>query len=853
MIGIAFAPSRFLNIGILAMAAAQFGPATALAQSPPATSPGGPATTPDQPPPNQFSANTTTSPGGVDDIIITARKRAERLQDVPLAVSAFDRIAIAEKAATNLLALSTSVPNVRLEQVGLFQSAASFHMRGIGQSGIESHDDPRVALYIDGAYQSRSAVGLGDMFDVEQVEILRGPQGALYGRNAFAGAVSIRSRRPGDELGGDAEATIGNYGRRDIKAAVDIPIVKDVLTTRFAVMHREFDGYFKVGNPSPSLSISDQAALVGRQLEPVIGDSTGGERKNAYRGIIKFTPNDKVEANFIVNRTESHGDGSPTINQRLPGSVFSALGFAGRDPFGDHGLGIRGDGTDKFLTGSNYGNRYDITDWDLLADLTVQLGGGEWYTLVDYKRQNSTILTDTDGELVDLFSSDRLERYHSFQVESRYQHDFFSGRLQATAGVFYLKDSFDLYQRLQLGFGAAGDPTLTPPLAAVPPYQFATDGRSANNNLQFDGQRRHTISPYAQFNFKLTDQIRLTSALRFSYEKKSAFDFPLQQIVGPPGTAGISKDFDTVHDNVILANGCGRASTSSSKWSPSIGADYKPTRNIMLYAQWQRAYKSAGLNVNAQTCATFSQPYKDEQVDNYEIGLKSDLFGGVLRLNLTAFWAEYKNLQESVIRVNPFNSASAETYTSNAAGARIRGLEAEFNLIPTPGLNFYGNAGYLDARYKAFCADLDGPGAFTGVPTSTCGGIAQIVSPGLALIATDNSRLDLPFAPKFSGQVGGRYKYSFGAGSLTLDANVSRTSTLQTSVKNEDFTDRKPMTLVDASLTFADARERFTIIAWARNIGNDVGRLAATYVAPLFIFAYPTAPRTFGTTLSVKY
>jgi iron complex outermembrane receptor protein len=838
---------------LFALSVASSWPVMAIAQATPAPAPTAPAA----PAPVVTAQATTDATGnaqGVPEIVVTARKRAERLQDVPLAVSAFDQRILSEKAATNLIALSNSVPNIRLEPVGLFLSASAFSIRGIGQAGVESHDDPRVALYIDGAYQSRNAVGLGDMFDVEQVEILRGPQGALYGRNAFAGAISIRSRRPGDEFSANGEATIGNYGRRDFSLGFDIPLIPGVLVARVAGMHRGFDGFSKIGNPTPTKSISDQAALVGRPLDPLIGQSIGGESKNAYRGILKFTPSSSVEANLIVSRTEARNDGSPTINQRLAGSVFSALGFPGRDPFGSNRLGIPGDGTDPFVTGSNYGNRYDINDWDLLADLTVDVGGGKWYTVVDYKTQQSTILTDTDGELVDLFSSDRLEKYHSFQVETRYQHDFIDGRLQMTGGVFYLQDQFDLYQRLLLGFGNAGNPAATPPLAPVPAFQFPIDGRSANNNLQFDGQRRHTISPYVQANFKLTDKLRITGALRYSYEKKTAFDFPLQQIVGPPGNAGLSKNFDTVNANVILAKSCGEAQTSSKKWSPSLGVDYKPDTDVMIYAQWQRAFKSGGLNVNAQTCPTFQTPYKDEQVDNYEVGFKSELFDKRLRLNLTAFWAEYKDLQESVIRVNPFNSASAETYTSNAARARIRGIEAEFTIIPAEGFNIYGNAGYLDAKYKAFCADLDGPGAFVGpTPISTCGGIAQIVSPGLDLIATDNSSLKMPRAPKISGQLGGRYTYTLNTGSVSLDTSVSHTSSLETAVANQPFTDRKPLTMIDASLTFTDARNRFKIIAWGRNINNDVGRLAATYVAPLFIFAYPTQPRTFGATISFKY
>ena len=855
--------ASILTLAVSISAAAQTGapPPTDLSPPPaddsPPTAlpvPSGGSEAPDQPPPNQASPDTTTTPGGLGDIVVTARKFNERLQEVPLAISAFDTTKLTEKAATNLEALSNSIPNVRLEHVGLFASAAAFTVRGVGQAGVESHDDPRVALYIDGAYQSRSAVGLGDMFDIEQVEVLRGPQGALFGRNAFAGAISLRSRRPTDDFSGNIDATIGNYGRREVKGGVNIPIIKDVLTTRFAVLLRTFDGYFKIGNPTPSISVAQQSAMAGRELASVIGKSIGGEDKKSFRGIIKFTPTSTAEANLIVSRTEADNDGSPTINQTLKNSVFGALGFPGRDPFGDDSRKIAGDGSDPFLTGSNYGNRYKIRDWDVLGDLTVQLTDHlEWYTIADYKTQDSTILTDTDGELVDLFSSDRLEQYQSFQVESRLQANLMGGRLKALAGVFYLHDQFDLYQRLQTGFGNAGDPTLTPPVPAVPPFQFTKDGRGLNNSLQFDGQRRWSISPYAQVNFNVTSKIRVNAALRFSYESKRAYNFPLQRVTNIGDFYGIAKDFRVVNDNVVLDFSCGEAKTSSSNLSPSLGVDYRPNKDVMVYAQWQRAFKSGGLNVNAQTCGTFRDPYRDEKVDNFEIGLKSDLLDGHLRLNLTGFWAEYTNLQRSVIRVNPFNVAAAETFTSNAAGARIRGVEAEVNVIPVTGFNIYANAGYLDSKYKGFCADLDGPGAYSGTPVSPCGGLAQILTPTLALIATDNSNLDLTYAPKFSGQIGARYTQNIGPGKLTLDTSLSHTSRIETSVLNQDFTDRKPLNLMDASVTYADARGRFRVVAWGRNLTNDIGRLSATYVSPLFIFAYPTDPRTYGVTLGVNF
>jgi iron complex outermembrane receptor protein len=811
-----------------------------------------------------FAASAGTTPTEVagdtriGEVVVTTRKREERLQDVPVPVSAFNANDITAKAAINLTGLSDSIPNVFLETVSLFPNAASFAMRGVGAGGIESFQDPRVAVYIDGAYQTRAASGPGDMFDIDTVEVLRGPQGALYGRNAFAGAIAIRSRRATGQFSGNAEATIGNYGRYDFQAAVNIPIVGDKLDLRVAYMHRQYDGYGRIENISglPNEVIS---GLVGRDITPELGKSVGGNLKNAFRVDLRFRPVSGVDANLIVTETEPRGNGASQVNQALPGSVFGLFGFPGRDPFGDYTLGIKGDGSDPFITGSSYGNLDREHDLDVLGDLTVDIGGGKWYTLVDYHQNNSLIITDTDGELVDLFSSTRAERFSQFQVETRYQHKYFDDRLDVLAGVFYLRDYFNVFQRLQLGFGAAGNPALNPPLAPTPPFQFATDGRSSSNQMQNDGERREAIAPYFQINFNVTQKLRLNAALRYSKEWRKAFDDPLQTPVGPPGPGALSNDFHTLATTLDLATTCGTKTASFDSLSPGLGIDYKATPDILLFFSWQRAFKSGGLNVNG-TCASFaSTPYKDEQVDNFEVGVKSELFDHRLRLNVNAFRAEYSNLQIGAIRVNPNNPAAADTFIGNAAGALIYGVETELTAKPTRALTLYANVGWLTASYSNFCTDLVGITTFTGPPpTSTCGGVTILMQPtegipGQALIDVDYSKKKYQ-VPEWDGQIGATYRFDLGnVGSLTADASVHYTSDVPDNVRDQIGTGRSPLTHVDASLSWADVRGRYRLTAWGRNINNDVTRLSATYVAPLFVFAGPTDPRTFGATLTVSF
>jgi iron complex outermembrane receptor protein len=792
------------------------------------------------------------------EVLVTARKRQERLQEVPVPVSAFNSKDITAKAAANLTGLSDSIPNVYLATVSLFPNAASFGMRGIGAGGIESFQDPRVAVYIDGAYQTRTASGPGDMFDIDDVEVLRGPQGALYGQNAFAGAIAIRSRRASSEFGGDIEGTVGNYGRYDVQAAVNLPLVGDKLDLRLAYMHRQFEGFGTIANLS-SFSDAQLSAMVGHDITPELGKSVGGITKNAFRADLRFRPTSNIDANLIVTEVEPRGNGTPQVNQALPGSVFGLLGFPGRDPFGDYSLGIKGDGSNPFLTGSSYGNLDREHDLDVLADVSVDVGGGQWYTLVDYHQNHSLIITDTDGELVDLFSSTRVEQFSQFQVESRYEHKFFDNRLDVLVGIFYLHDQFDVFQRLQLGFGAAGDPLLDPPLLPTPAYQFATDGRSSSNQMQNDGQHRDAIAPYASVNFSLTPRLHLTGALRWSTETRHAFDFPLQTPAGPAGAGSLSNDFHTLATTLDLATSCGTQRSRSSSLSPGLGVDYKVEPDVMVFFSWQRAFKSGGINVNG-TCDSFnSQPFEDERVDNFEGGIKSEFFDHRLRLNLNAFDAKYTNLQIGAIRVNPDNPAAADTFISNAAGATIYGVEAQISAKPVEPITLYANVGWLHASYSQFCADLLGVTTFTGVtPTSSCGSVTVLVpptgsAPGQALVDIDYSKQPYQ-AASWDGQIGATYHLDLAQrGAVTADASVHYISGVPDDVQGQIGTGSSPLTHVDASLSWQDVGRRYRFTLWGRNLNNDVTRLSATYVSPLFVFAGPTDPRTYGATLTVDF
>ncbi len=794
----------------------------------------------------------------IEEIVVTSRRREESLQDVPMAVTAFSEDRLYKQFAVDLRDFSAAVPNFQLEQVGLFQSAAAFSARGIGTAGIESLNDPVVAVFVDGQYYPRNANALLDVFDLEAVEVMRGPQGTLYGQNAFAGAVSVRSRRPTGEREARFEATLGNYDSRIFKGSVEAPLIDDVLNAKLSLIHRDFDGYFTVRNLS-DFSEAELDALAGRPVSENIGRSAQGETKTVARGTLQWLPRDDMEVTLITTREWNRGDGSPGINGFIDppgGSVFAALGFPGRDPFGDTHRGVEGDGSNPFHIGANH---RDINDQDLLNVVLEKVWDtqyGEWTTMLSYQTVDSFITTDTDGELVDLFSSERQEDYESIQFETRFMMQP-SDRSNLLTGLFVMRDKYDLTQALLLGLGqaAAGDPTANPPIPAVPPYQFPTDVRSLSFGQ--NGQKRISVAPYVDYTYDLTDDLSLNLAVRATWEEKQGYNIPNQNAAGP---GGLIVDIGKGEANLLEFNlDCGQNSESWFNIAPRIGLDYRPQENILLFGFWQRAYKSGGLLNNSATCGPFLEdPVDEEQVDNFEIGMKGNFFDNRLLFNVNAFYSKYKDLQRTVIRFAPQTPTQQETFTSNAAGADIYGVEIETQAILTEGLTLFANIGWLNASYDDFCTALNGP-VFIPVgetPTSPCGGSAELLNPatGLALIDDDFSDLDLTRAPKWDLSTRLVYDWELGRhGYISMEAAYSYTSKLHTQVNNALRTDRAALNRVDASITWGDASDRYKVSLWGKNLTDNVVRLSRTPVSPLFSFEFPTAPRTYGVTVSASF
>ena len=375
--------------------------------------------------------------GVIEEILVTTKRGdAQNVQNMAEAVTAFSGPSLEREFAVTLEDFNHAIPNVQLEHVGLFQAAASFNMRGIGTAGIESFADPVVAVFVDDAYYSRNAVALLDLFDIESVTAYRGPQGTLYGRNAFAGAISVRTKRP--KLGAqefEAHIDVGNAGRRNLGAVGNLPL-GDRAALRIAANYHELAGFFK--NDGVVLDSYDPATatLVTRIDEDKKGDRENGERSVLIRPSLRIEPNDAWRIDLIGEYWEDKGDGTANWTQcyepvSLPlplgngpsgtPSIHSLFGFPCKDPFGDSRFGIDGDGSDPWEVGFNLHPNQTLQDiWGITLDSQYETDLGTFTFIFNHRDVEEDITTDTDGYNWDVFASTRLQEFDSTQVEARF-------------------------------------------------------------------------------------------------------------------------------------------------------------------------------------------------------------------------------------------------------------------------------------------------------------------------------------------------------------------------------------------------------------------------------------------------
>ncbi len=604
----------------------------------------------------------------LSDIIVTARRRPERLQRTPVSVVALTGRDLEARNMTNLRSLQDFVPNVTFaasQNVG--EAAANVFIRGIGQEDFGVGAEGGVAFYIDGVYLPRSLGLLMNLTDVDRIEVLRGPQGTLFGKDAIGGAINVISVLPAPARERRASAIVGNFNRVEFRTIVNEPLSQR-LFLRLALGLVNRGSYLRRLPPPAAVALLEQAN--GR---PVDRHSEGDDRGQGGRLHLRWLVSDTLTADLSLDASRKRDrQGAIHIDLIHPDveifAVLNALIHAGKLP----GPEITNDLAPANLLES-YAGGNNFTDqefWGASLVLAKQLGANTLKFIGAYRGLHSHVGTDVDGLYFDIAGNDLEVRQH--QLSGELQFNGVADRLDYTAGLFAFGE-----RPVLLPWGSITDVLYTCgcyytpdnlPLLTVDPRQLRTDNLAA----------------YAQATYRVADRLSATLGARYSHEKKWL-----------DGTSFVA-DANLQPTNIVLATGAARHSWNSFTYRADL--QYQPTPDVMAYGSIARGYKSGGFNVRgeARLPNLGFVPFDPETALTYEVGLRSEWLEHRLRLNATLFDTEYKDIQ---LRQETIVAGEFTSLIENAARARIRGAELELTTNPLKALTLTAAFGHLETKY----------------------------------------------------------------------------------------------------------------------------------------------------------
>ena len=696
----------------------------------------------------------------IEEITVTAQKREQSIQDVPVAVTAFSSQELREYQFNDLRDVAQQTPNLRL--AGYYDSKPEIIIRGYAMSDLfTALDSNPVGVYNDEVYTGSRAGLLSQMFDLERVEVLRGPQGTLWGRNTTGGAVHFVSRKPdtGGELNGYGSFTAGRFEQLDFEGAVGLPLIKDVLAMRVSAIKRDSDGYTN--------NLFDGSDLDGVDFW-------------AGRAQFTWTPTSDMEWKlaFDVSESENNGPGWHVFGQGN-NEPSLATGYV-EDP--------------DFHTLSN--NFSPLTETrkagiTLHGDIGLDLFGGTTLTTItNYQVNNTDFRNDWDGQPFDLGRDTNIhDLTKQFSQEVRLASDN-AERLNWTAGFYYYTDEVDGGQ-LQTVFGF---------------FDYFNEFVQDND----------AWAVFANLEYELTDQINLRGGVRYTDEEKDIV-VNASDIFFTPAIVGF---------------------TDSESWDAltgMVGLDWTPTDDVLLYASYNRGFKSGGYNGGAFNSPTEVGPFDPEFIDAYEIGAKTSWFDDKLRLNAALFYNEIKDLQALV------PSGAFFFIIDNASSAEIMGAEIELFAQPTERLSMSLSAGFLDTEYGDFIH-----------PSLT------VAFPGVSVV-TDLTGNELPHNPSetFGGML--QYDIPFLADSrLTPRFEFSHVGDHLKSGVGRPIDAEDGYTVLNAKLSWTSADERYQAMLWMNNLADEEYRTSTTGTLAFVGFtgsagAQHAPPRSYGITLRYTF
>lgn len=812
-------------------------------------------------------------------IIVTATRRAQDVQDIPLAVTAIAPQQLEAQRVVDIRQVATLAPSFTASQAQLASGSVVLRVRGVGTTSNNIGFESAVGIFVDGAYQSRPGVALAEFVDVERVEVLRGPQGTLFGRNTSAGALNITNVRPDvTEFGGFVNAEYGNFDEKSLQGAINVPLVKDTLALRLTGAWRERDGFLDVVNRN--------GVKVGETNDVdqwLVRGQIGWDTDSGLRG--------RIIADYSKSKSSCCGAIELYQSPLVTGGAYAAVGLGLNGGNGQPVVATtpRDQATferamDNRIVSANFAPRADIDNYGITGEIEVPVGeNADLIFIGSWRKYESFEAYDSDFTGLDIFNVPALNlEIDTWTAELRLQGEGMGGKLNYMVGGFYSDESIDQSVDFRLGadFGENVGALLFVPtggaLGANPLTAFTGVDPAGTTNTNRFQQSAKSYAIFTHNSFEITDGLELTVGARYSWEDKSgSFTQPAVNNQICPATLNALGIIPAALRPSFIGLGCFGFTAPADLpqaaalplvrtfdsdfedeeliYTVKLGYEFSPAVNA--YASFTHGYKAGGINLDTTAAVGGADPsFLSEEVDAYEVGLKAQTADGGLTVNVAAFYEEFTNFQ-----VLEFTGTAFATF--NVPIAETQGIEIEGLFRPNDELTFNFGATFLEASYPDNCA-----GNQTSVQVVALCGNDLTNAPQIVALLGGLWEKPINDSTEFflSGQVRmeGDQRTSTQAIILPGAAEIAAAGGLQQAIDVAppiiaDIQDGKAFVNLRAGLRFAGGQ--YAIEGWVNNLTDEVVRGVTINTtlrgsgAANSRSAFTLPPRQYGVTLRAKF
>jgi iron complex outermembrane receptor protein len=810
----------------------------------------------------------------LEEVTVSASRRAgeTELQTTPITVSAVTSQDIDRLVAKDISGLVVSVPGLSASRITAF-NAASFAMRGVGLTDIIVYQDAPVAVQVDDFVMPSVQTQLLDTFDIQRVEVLRGPQGTLFGKNTTGGAITIATNRPNmSEWDAEIRLGYGSFNNQRVQASLDMPLVADKFALRLVGATSQSDGYYKLGatyGPINTLDLFLTGSGTPFDIPGITGQvgsgsnkTTGGDDITNGRIKAQWNVTDDLTLLMQYEIMRDRSDAVPAFNDTPPTGpyLWNLMGFTRPegDPLDHMGSTERNDA----LLGMGRGQKIDVDgvylnlEWDLGSHALFGVAG---------KRDQDEHLPNTytgaapvnsiTGEVLSLFDASRDTTRETTQLELRLASQLDSP-VNYVFGAFQQTNDARFCVVQVLGFIDLLLPWET--LGLPPQFNNSTPSVLCNQ------QDSDSLAGFLDVTWDVSDRFQLGGGFRYTEDERSwagrsqvGFDLLDDNLnngslsvadFNDPLQAG---NFDRYPGGTIVNSSTPGFENLSETWSEPtwrVTGSYKLTDALYSYLTVSHGYKAGGYNDQTGTSgvmvASLTRPVDPEFATNYELGFKYESPSGRWRFNPTMYLTEYEDAQRAVnINTVVGGATFQETVFYNAAEVEARGVELELTALLTDRFRIQAQAAYLDAEYKEFIIDQP------QVTDPVTGGTIQA-------FFGDFSGLPVPRSPELSGAISGIYTMEMAGGRLELSGDVyfEDENLFYISAAGREFDaylDSK--TLISAAVTYSDDNDRYFVRVFGKNLTDKRYRIASQSVATLWTHTQWGAPRSYGVEFGMNF